>query len=150
MIFVAADHGGFALKQGLVQRLTVRYGPIVRDLTPRRRADDDYPLRAADLATAVRTSGSLAFGIGICRSGVGMAMVANKFPNIRAVQGTSTNIAAAARQDENANIISLGADDLSAAQAWKIVTTFLETSWRPVARYRRRLGEIRRYEQGRR
>src|SRR5689334_17968038 len=103
MIFVVADHGGYAVKQRLITWLRGQ-GFSVTDLGPTKlKPSDDYPQQARLLARAIqRQPGSR--GIAICRSGVGMAMAANKFSGIRAAQVFSPLMAKKSRLDEDANI----------------------------------------------
>lgn len=144
-VFVAADHGGWFAKRRLTDWLRTRNIRVI-DLGPERRQPrDDYPVWAARLADAVRHHpGSL--GIAFCRSGVGMAIAANKRPGIRAVQGWSTRIAARSRTEEQTNILSLAADYHSEPEMRRIVMSWLGTEFKPIQRYRRRLGQLRRLE----
>ena len=148
MIFVTSDHGGFAAKEKLVAWLEQLDVPV-QDLGPRRRQpQDDYPLWAAKLARSIkRHPGSQ--GIAVCRSGVGMALAANKFTGVRAVQGLSPHIARRSRLEENTNVLSLASDLQTLAEQKKIVSTWLKTTYKPVKRYVRRLREINRIEHGR-
>lgn len=148
MVYVTADHGGWLAKQTLVKFLRGRGLPVT-DLGPSKRLhNDDYPPLAARLGRVVRkTPGS--FGIGICRSGVGMAMVANKIPGIRASQALTVSLARRARREENTNVLSLAADLQTLAEMKKIVMAWLQTSYRPIDRYRRRLHQVDRLDYGR-
>ena len=146
MIYLAADHGGAELKTKLMAWLTERYGNVVVDLTPKTTSTDDYPQQAVLLGRKMKKDAK-AFGIAICRSGVGMAMAANRFRDFRAVHADTVLAAKKARTDEDANILALGGDVISLPLAKKIVTTFLETEYKPVVRYDRRIKELRRYGQ---
>lgn len=145
MIYVAADHGGFAKKQRLVAWLRSR-GHQVIDLGPAHSSpSDDYPIWSARLARAVQGD-RRGLGVLLCRSGVGMALVANKFAGIRAVQGWSGRVAKQSRRDENTNVLSLASDFQSLDDMKDIVRSWLAQSFRPVARYQRRLRQITRIE----
>lgn len=145
MLFLGADHAGFALKTHLKKFLT-RLDYQVEDvgaqtLTP----GDDYPNYAMELAKRVRrTTGSM--GILICGSGVGMSIVANKFAGIRAVNVWTERVAKMAREEEDANVLVLPAKLVTRADAEAICRVWLRTSFRRIPRYRRRLSEIARIE----
>ncbi len=145
MIALVSDHGGFGIKQRLVRQLERVQAEVV-DLGPRTaRPTDDYPVWASKLARYLQTHpGSR--GIAICRSGVGMAMVANKFRGIRAAQVFSAAMAKKSRLDEDSNVLSLAADYQSWPQIQRIVKTWLATPYRPNLRFQRRLKEIQRVE----
>lgn len=142
-IFVAADHGGYKLKERLKPFL-VRLGHTVRDVTSKRpKPNDDYPSIALKAARAVARM-PRSRGILLCRSGVGMEIVANRLRGIRAVNAWSPKLARRARQDEDTNVLSLAADLLSPKQAEAIVRAWLQTPFRAIPRYRRRLRMISR------
>jgi ribose 5-phosphate isomerase B len=147
MIIVAADHGGFELKEQIKEWLATAYGHVVVDLTPERVAGDDYPVLTQRIAQEAKVAGEPVRIIAFCRSGVGMALGMNRFRFLRAVQGTSVNIAQQSRTDEDANAISIGADFQSLAQTKKIIQSFLETSFKPLDRYQRRVKELSSYGQ---
>lgn len=148
MVFLVADHGGFAMKQRLLAWLR-RAGIPAQDLGPTRRVpDDDYPIRAATLARAVRSRPG-SFGVAVCRSGVGMALAANKHRGIRAVQALTPTIAVQSRRDEDTNILSLAADYQSFRMMTTIVKRWLATSFSGRPRHRRRLRQLAALEHGR-
>ena len=145
MIFVGADHGGWFLGQKLVAMLRQR-GLSVESLLPERRdAKDDYPLIARELARRVSASPSHR-GIALCRTGVGMALAANKVSGIRAVAAQEAWQVKGARADEDANILSLAADHLTLSQAARLIDAFLTTPSAKLPRYERRRREIRQLE----
>lgn len=145
-IFIASDHGGFAGKQMLVVWLTSR-GDNVHDLGPiRLDPNDDYPLAAAAVGQAVRDDPQ-SLGILLCRSGQGMAIVANKFPGVRATVAWNEPVACAARADDAANVLCLPTDYVSEAALRTIVAAFLATAHLPEPRFERRLREIRQIEE---
>jgi ribose 5-phosphate isomerase B len=147
MIIVAADHGGFDLKEQIKEWLATSYGHIVVDITPERVAGDDYPLITQRIAKEAKLAGEPVRVIAFCRSGVGMSLGMNRYRSLRAVQGTSVDIAKQSRIDEDANALSIGADFQSIAQTKKIIQTFLETSFKPLDRYQRRVKELSSYGQ---
>lgn len=147
MIIVAADHGGFELKEQMKEWLATSYGHIVVDITPERVTGDDYPLITQRIAKEAKLAGEPVRVIAFCRSGVGMALGMNRYRSLRAVQGTSVDIAKQSRIDEDANALSIGADFQSVPQTKKIIQTFLETSFKPLDRYQRRVKELSSYGQ---
>ena len=129
-----------------VKRMLLARGFDVTDVGPDRLVvGDDYPLIAAEVAKRVRRT-SDSRGILFCSSGVGMSVVANKFLGIRAVNVWHPRVAIRARQEEDANILVFPADFVTRATALKILSAWLETSFKRIPRYRRRLGEISRIE----
>lgn len=148
MVYIVSDHGGFDAKAHLVRWLNSHRIPVV-DLGPvKADPDDDYPVWAARLARQVQRS-RRSFGIALCRTGVGMAMVVNKFPGLRAAQAFTPAMAAQARRDEDSNVLALAADFHSQRELRAIVRAWLTTKYKPQARYQRRLREIRAIEHGR-
>ena len=145
MLVIGADHGGFQLKRHVV-RILRRLDIAVTDLGPAKlQATDDYPPIAAAVAKYVRRTTD-SRGILLCGSGVGMSVVANKFPGVRAVNAWHEQVAIRARQEEDANILVLPAHFVSQKTAEKIIRAWLRTPFKRIPRYRRRLGEIARIE----
>jgi ribose 5-phosphate isomerase B len=145
MIFVGADHGGWQLARQLSASLRKRGFDVHSLVSDRREPRDDYPLLARELARRVIASPHHR-GIAVCRTGVGMALVANKFSGIRAVAAHELWQVKGARKDEDANVLSLPADQLTLAQALRLTEVFLTTKFAALPRYRRRLREIRQIE----
>lgn len=147
MVYLVSDHGGFDAKAHLVRWLKSNHVPVI-DLGPEEAvAEDDYPMWAARLARQIQKS-KKSCGIALCRSGVGMAIVANKFSGIRAAQAFTPAMAAKSRTDEDTNVLSLAADYLSQRELRAIVRTWLTTKYTSTPRYQRRLKEIRSLEHG--
>jgi ribose 5-phosphate isomerase B len=139
MIFIAADHGGYELKEKICHRLANR-GVTFEDFGTFSKESIDYPGFAKQVAKAViKHDGK---GILFCRSGQGMAIAANRYKGIRAALAWNPRIAEEARDDNNANIVSLPADFLSEQQAWDIITTFLSTPFSREARHLRRIKQL--------
>src|SRR3989344_111950 len=133
MIYIAADHAGFELKERLKREF-----PILEDLGAfSYEEQDDYPDFANKLALKIER-GDL--GILICRTGIGMSIAANRHSHIRAAVCSSPKNAKLAREHNNANILCLGA---YVFRARKIVSTFLETKFSAEERHLRRLGKLR-------
>ncbi len=141
-IYLCADHGGFNMKEEMKQWL-IEEGHDVEDcgntvLDP----DDDYPNFAVVAANKVVSSQESAYGIMFCRSGGGMVIVANKVKGIRAVDVFDMTSAIHARTNNNANMISLGADWMDPREARLIIKNFLETEFKNEERHVRRIQEI--------
>ena len=95
-IAIASDHGGFALKTALIAPLT-EIG-LVKDFGPSSSESCDYPDYAGKVALEV-ASGGADFGVLICRSGVGMAMAANRYQGVRAAICSTTDGATLSDED---------------------------------------------------
>ncbi len=144
-IFIASDHGGYYLKEELKSFLSGK-GYTVEDMGNKSfEKGDDYPDYVIPLAEAVAASkGGL--GIIIGRSGIGEAIAANKVRGIRAALCVNLKMAYKAREHNNANIISLGADYIGSTTAKRIVDVFLTTHFSSAQRHSRRLAKIKKYE----
>lgn len=138
---IAADHGGFELKQVLGQRLAasgcelVDFGALV--LSP----GDDFPDYVVPLARAV-ARGQVARGIAVCGSGVGACVAANKVTGVRAGLITETFSARQGVEDDDMNLICLGGRVIGSELAWELVRTFLAAQFTGEERFRRRLKKI--------
>lgn len=149
-IYIGTDHGGFAQKEVIKQQLQ-NAGYVIKDcgassFTP----DDDYPPFAFAVAKNVVADlavGTPAFGILLCRSGIGMAMAANKVTGVRAGTIRSVEEAQHARIHDNVNVISLPADTLSDDEIWVILKSFLNTQFSTDERHVRRIKQITAYEE---
>lgn len=141
-IFLGADHGGFQMKESMKKWL-IEEGHEVEDcgnttLDP----DDDYPKYAIEVAQKVAASDGRAYGILFCRSGGGMVIAANKIDGIRAVDVFDLMSAVHARTNNNANIMSIGADWMSPVEARLVIKNFIETEFKGEVRHERRIEEI--------
>ena len=141
IIAVAADHGGFNLKQELIIRIGHPY--TVSDLgATEYKADDDYPDYAFAVARAV-ASGDAERGIIICGSGVGASIAANKIKGVRAAVCHDTYSARQGVEHDNMNVLCLGARIVGVELAAELVNAFLKASFNIVeSRYKRRLKKI--------
>ena len=137
-IALGADHGGFVLK-GEIEHFLNGRGYETVDYGTHSIESCDYPLFAYKVAKAV--SDKLAdAGVLICKSGNGMAMVANKFPGVRAAICFDTNVAVLSRQHNNANILVLGSEHLL-DDPEQIVKSWLEAGFEG-GRHQRRVKQI--------
>jgi RpiB/LacA/LacB family sugar-phosphate isomerase len=139
-IAIAADHGGFLLKQELVKYLT-RSDQNFFDLGTFSSEAVDYPDYARVVAEAVRGH-QADRGILICGSGVGASFAANKFPGIRAAVCHDTFSAHQGVEDDNMNILCLGARVIGVELAKELVHTFLSARFSNAERHVRRLGKV--------
>ena len=109
-IALGADHGGYVLK-GQIGKLLKVQGFETQDLGTYSSEPCDYPLYAYKVAKSV-SEGKADAGILICKSGNGMAMVANKLPHVRAAICFDKDVAVLSRQHNDANILVLGSEHL--------------------------------------
>ncbi len=137
-IIIAADHGGYQLKQLLVPHLQEN-GWEVEDLGTHSSASVDYPEYAHRLCEAVTENQCL--GILICGTGIGMSMAANKCPGIRAALCTNEYMARLTRQHNDANVLCLGERVLGQDLAKGIVDAFLTAAFEG-GRHQRRIDLI--------
>ncbi|MBD3250379.1 MAG: RpiB/LacA/LacB family sugar-phosphate isomerase [Candidatus Pacebacteria bacterium] len=144
-IYLGADHGGFPLKNQVKDWLQGQ-GYQVQDLGAKTLdPSDDYPVFAKKVGVAVAKD-STALGILFCRSGAGMAIAANKVKRVRAAEAWNQTSAAHARQHNQANIISLGADWLTLDDTKKIIQAYLAAEPDTAPRHLRRLNLIKQIE----
>ena len=127
MIAIGADHGGFELKEE-IRKFLEKEGIDNKDFGAYSTDRVDYPNIAKKLCKEVQ-EGKCEKGILICRSGYGMAMVANKFKGIRSAPCFCTRAAQFSRMHNNSNVLSLGADYITTEEAFKIVKVWLETDF---------------------
>lgn len=144
MYAVASDHGGFELKQAIVALLAER-GLAHTDMGPINLDSVDYPDFGARVAGAV-SSGTAEAGILVCGTGIGMSIVANKFPGVRAALVHDSFTARMAKEHNNANILVLGGRILSIEQGVELVKIWLDSAYEG-GRHQTRLDKIQLYEQ---
>ena len=143
-IVLASDHGGVMMKADLLRRLAER-GFAVRDLGTDSADPVDYPDYGFAAAALVRRR-EADRAILICRSGIGMAICANKSKGVRAAVVASVADASLSRSHNDANVLVLGADEISIALARRIVDAWIGTPFEG-GRHRRRVEKIRRFEE---
>jgi ribose 5-phosphate isomerase B len=140
-IGIAADHGGYELKEYLVGMLREAGHEAIDFGDGKPKADDDYPDFIVPLARAV-SRGDVERGVGICGSGVGASVAANKVAGVRACLIHETFSAHQGVEDDDLNMICLGGLVVGHALAWELVRTFLAAQFSGAERHRRRLGKI--------
>jgi ribose 5-phosphate isomerase B len=144
MVYIGADHRGFRLKEEIKKWLENEHYEY-RDLGANEYdKEDDYPDIAFKLAEIVARE--KAKGILVCGSGAGASIAANKVTGIRAGLCTSEKQVAAARNDDDINVLCLSADSVAVEINLKIVTVFLGTTFSSEERHFRRIQKIRDYE----
>ena len=142
-IAIAADHRGFSLKVKIVEFLG-KNGHRVLDYGTNSRELVDYPAFA--LKVAVRVAQKKAkYGILVCYTGQGMAMMANKVKGIRAALCTKPEVAALARSHNDANVLVMPGSMRFSKNTQNIITSFIATEFEG-GRHRRRLRIIEQYE----
>lgn len=150
MIYIASDHVGFYLKKQLIQYLKIK-GYEVEDMGAfELDPDDDYPDFIIPCALRVAQGKPDDVGIVIGGSGQGEAIVANKVKGIRAAlfYGGNFEIVRLSREHNDTNILSLAARFLTADEAKKAVSVWLETGFDKASRHQRRHDKIKKVENG--
>jgi ribose 5-phosphate isomerase B len=143
-IGIAADHGGFGLKEDLHERLVAAGHEVVdfgSNTVNSRDNYDDYPDFVVPLAKAV-AAGRVERGVAICGSGVGASICANKVPGVRADLINDHFSARQGVEDDHMNIICLGGRIIGPMIAWDLVTTFLAADFSREERHLRRLSKV--------
>lgn len=140
-IGIAADHGGFGLKEDLRERLAAAGHEIVDFGANRLEPGDDYPDFVTPLALAV-ASGRVERGIAVCGSGVGASVCVNKVPGVRAALISDHFSAHQGVEDDHINIICLGGRVMGPMVAWELVETFLAAKFNNAERHLRRLSKV--------
>lgn len=146
LIYLGADHRGFELKEKIKKFLMERAYPISDLSSTTLTPDDDYPEIAKKVADKVSIDFDRTRAILICGSGVGMCVVANKYPNVRASLSFSADQAYDSRKEDDANILCLASSHTNEEDALKIITAWLQTPFSEEERHRRRLRQIEKIE----
>lgn len=139
-IALGADHGGFHLKGRIAAWLASR-GYRVQDLGTCSPESCDYPKMGAAVAEAVAARRADR-GILFCKSGIGIAIVANKVPGVRAANCRDARDARLSREHNDANVLALGATRLTTADVKRIIATWLATPFHRNGRHARRVRQI--------
>jgi len=127
-IAIGADDAAYAFRDAIASYLTER-GITVVDYSSDKRPDANYyPDVAHEVAMAVK-QGEHDRGILICGTGIGMSIVANKVPGVRAAQCHDTFSAERARKSNNAQIVTLGARVIGPELGKKIIQAWLEAEY---------------------
>ena len=124
-IIIGSDHAAFLMKEKIKSFLEER-GMIVEDVGPDSESSVDYPDFGKRVAAAV-SSGEFSRGILLCGTGLGMCMVANRFPHVRAALCGDLFAARMSREHNDANILVMGARVIGDVLAMEVVKTWLYT-----------------------
>jgi ribose 5-phosphate isomerase B len=146
-IGVAADHGGFDLKEQVSRMLREAGYEVIDFGDGQPKPDDDYPDFVVPLVRAV-ACGKVDRGVAICGSGVGACVAANKVPGVRACLIHETFSAHQGVEDDDLNVICLGGRVVGYGLAWELVQTFLAARFSGAERHRRRLAKVAGLESG--
>jgi RpiB/LacA/LacB family sugar-phosphate isomerase len=138
-IALGADHAGLELKQ-TVQAFLSKRGEVVADFGTNSKDSVDYPDYAEAVCQEV-IAGRADFGVLMCSSGIGMSMMANRHPQIRAALVTNAADAAVTRQHNNANVLCFGSRNVNTADAPKLIEAFLSASFEG-GRHERRVEKL--------
>ena len=139
MIALASDHGGLQLKQAVKGLLKERGIPF-DDCGTDNGDSVDYPDYGEKVARKV-AAGAAEKGILFCGTGIGMSIVANKFPHVRAALVTDPFMARMAKEHNNANILVLGGRVINENEAREMVATWLDATFEG-GRHQGRLDKI--------
>ena len=140
-IGIAADHGGYELKEYLAGMLRDAGHEVIDFGDVQPKVEDDYPDVVVPLAHAV-ARGEVDRGVAICGSGVGASVVANKVAGVRACLIHETFSAHQGVEDDDLNMICLGGLVVGHALAWELVKTFLAARFSGAERHCRRLAKV--------
>jgi ribose 5-phosphate isomerase B len=127
MIAIGSDHGGFELKEAIKTLLNERSVSVI-DMGTDNGDSVDYPDFGEKVARKV-SSGEAEKGVLVCGTGIGMSIVANKFPGVRAALATDTYMAKMAKQHNNANILVLGGRVIDKNEAREMIEIWLDTEF---------------------
>lgn len=139
-IAIGSDHAGFDLKQVLVKHLEGK-GYQVEDMGAHNAEASDYPIYAEKVAQAVAAN-QADRGIVVCGNGIGMSIVANKVPGVRAALVFTEKMAEQTRTHNDSNVLSLAGRDLPVETNLKLADIWLSTPFSNVDRHIRRVHEI--------
>lgn len=139
MIAIGSDHGGVDLKDYLVELLRAK-GVEVKDFGTHGREAVDYP-DIGRLVSLRIAGGEAEWGVLVCTSGIGMSILANKFPGIRAALVQDLEAARSSREHNNANILVLSGAKTEKSLAQEILEVWMTTPFAG-GRHQRRLDKI--------
>ncbi|MBN2453174.1 MAG: ribose 5-phosphate isomerase B [Candidatus Omnitrophica bacterium] len=139
-IAIGSDHGGYELKAALV-RFMEEEGYEVADLGTHSKESCDYPLIGFEVARTV-SEGKAERGVLICKTGVGMVIIANKVHGVRAAACYDVEMAKSAREHNDTNVLVLAASYTEGKKAKEILRTWIATD-HAGERHARRVKQIK-------
>jgi ribose 5-phosphate isomerase B len=139
---IAADHGGFALKEELTESLRASEYEVVDFGAHQLNPGDDYPDFIIPMARAV-AAGEVERGVALCGSGVGASIAANKVPGVRAGLIHDVFSAHQGVEDDDMNVFCLGGKVIGSGLARELIETFLAAHFSGAERHERRLAKVR-------
>ena len=143
MLYLAADHAGFELKEKIKAHLAER-GIDFEDMGAYAyNKDDDYPDFAYKAAVKLANGAPEDRAIVICGSGVGVAITANKVKGVYCAQVWSKKISQSVREHNTVNAIALGAHYISDKDAFAAIDAFLSSPGATAERHKRRFGKVK-------
>ncbi|MFG6369930.1 MAG: ribose 5-phosphate isomerase B [Lachnospiraceae bacterium] len=145
MIAIGCDHGGYDLKQEILQYFVQNHIEY-KDFGCYSKESCDYPVFGQAVAKAV-ASGAFEKGIVICTTGIGISITANKVKGIRCALCSDTVSARLTREHNNANVLAIGAGIVGTNLALGIVDTFLNTEFPGEGKHCRRVAAIQALEE---
>lgn len=143
-VAIGTDHAGFPLKKPLIDYMK-ELGYDVLDLGTNSEDAVDYPDYAEAVGKAI-IKGDAQVGIVLCGSGVGASVAANKLVGIRAGVCHDTFSAHQCREDDDVNVLCMGARVIGSNLAKEITKTFLEAKYSHAERHQRRLDKVLKIE----
>ena len=144
MIAIGSDHGGYKLKEEIKKYLE-EIGIEYKDFGTNTEERTDYPIYAKKVAEAIINK-ECDKGILLCKSGCGMAIVANKYKGIRAGLIVNENEARFAKADDDINVVTISGNNTSIEEAVKIIRMWLATEFKG-GRYQERVNMIEKIEE---
>jgi ribose 5-phosphate isomerase B len=145
-VIVGSDHAGFDLKEEIKRSLNEKGEYPVTDMGTFSNEPLDYPIIAHQVAKNISEK-RFHWGILVCGSGIGMSIVANRYPHVRAALCSNLIAVKVSRQHNDANILVLGGRVLGTDLALEMVDLFLHTQFEG-GRHQRRLEQIERAQSG--
>jgi len=142
-IVVAADHGGFKLKEK-IKKYLIQKGFYVKDVGTYSQERCDYPDYAYPAAKEV-SEGKFKRAVMLCKSGIGDSIVANRLSGVRAALCYNVKAARLSREHNDSNVLVLGSIFVNESQAKKILNVWLDTEFLG-GRHKRRLDKIKKIE----
>ena len=142
MLFIGADHRGLLLKEEIKQFLTRKHVAFEDCGAHSLDLQDDFTDYAVAVARKVSESPADHRGIVMCGSGVGVDIVANRFPEVRCALSWEFAIVKQSREHEDINMVAIPAEHIAGSEAIAVVEAFLHTPFSKKEKYIRRIGEI--------